>query len=164
MGLVTTGLLIDENDDHEDNTARSQIRITLDPGIYIVEATTYNRGETGSFTVTVGEPDSPTPTEANCVEAVAVGDTITEQWAPGCESDEQSGSYARFYNFTLALSTEVIITLESDDTDTYLYLLSGSGTSGAVLHENDNHEGRHLQVADTGDPSSRHLHHRGHHL
>ena len=150
-GLVTTGLLIDENDDHEDNTARSQIRITLDPGIYIVEATTYNRGETGSFTVmvgepdsptpTVGEPDSPTPTEANCVDTVTVGDTITGQWTPGCESDEQSGSYARFYNFTLALSTEVIITLESDDTDTYLYLLSGSGTSGTVLHENDNHEG-----------------------
>ena len=44
--------------------------------------------------------------------------------------------YAHFYSFTLGVDAEVTINLTSS-TDTYLYLLSGHGTSGTVLHSDD---------------------------
>ena len=48
-----SGAALHENDDHEGSLSRSQIRETLAAGSYTIEATTYEAGETGSFTLTV---------------------------------------------------------------------------------------------------------------
>ena len=62
-------------------------------------------------------------------------------WTEGCESMVVGRGYVNYYGFTLAQESNVIITLESQDADTYLYLRQGETRSGAFLHENDDHQG-----------------------
>ena len=51
----------------------------------------------------------------------------------------RSGSYARFYSFTLSQQGDVQIDLVSDE-DTYLYLLRGADANGSVVADNDDVE------------------------
>ena len=73
--------------------------------------------------------DAPDPTPGpmvdNCVEIMTTA-VISGAWSTNCAS----GSYARFYSFTLTEPSEVIIDLESGGTDTYFYLLRGAGRTG----------------------------------
>ena len=60
--LDDEGDIIDENDDYDDSvfdlrSKSSGIRIPLDPGNYIVEATTYAGTATGDFTLTIIRPE-----------------------------------------------------------------------------------------------------------
>ena len=48
-----SGTALHENDDYEGSLSRSQIRETLATVSFTIEATTYEAGETGSFTLTV---------------------------------------------------------------------------------------------------------------
>ena len=75
-----------------------------------------------------------------CVDTIAGDGAIDGSWASDCASENRSGSYARYYKFTLTEQSEVAITLESD-VDTYLYLLEGAGRDGAIVdnYENDDH-------------------------
>ncbi len=68
---------------------------------------------------------------AECqVETVPAGGVVIGAWSGDCLSFNRPGSYARFYVFTLDTNSEVFITLESGDTDTYLYMQKGAGTTG----------------------------------
>ena len=62
-------------------------------------------------------------------------------WDDDCESakptEDGDSRYARFYTFRLNGPADVTITLSSDDQDAYLYLMEGTGKSGAILEEND---------------------------
>ena len=144
-GDATSGSTLADNDDVDPDggNTNSEIVRTLDAGTYTIEATTSNEGETGRFTLTLSEPETATtpPLAGNCVQTVSASETVTDQWASGCASETRSGRYARFYTFALDQESEVAITLESSDADTYLYLRSGSETTGSVLYVNDNHEG-----------------------
>ena len=70
---------------------------------------------------------------------MTVNATVGGVWASDCESDERSGSYARFYTFPLDQKGEVTITLRALDVDTYLYLRAGNSTSGPILYSNDDY-------------------------
>ncbi len=85
-------------------------------------------------------PTEPEPSE-NCIQTVTSDETLDGQWGSGCDSEARSGSHARYYSFTLDVSSEVTVTLESSAVDTRLYLRSGDATSGTARHENDDHEG-----------------------
>ena len=50
----------------------------------------------------------------SCVAALSGDQVITGQWVEECTSENNDGSYARYYSFTLAEESEVTITLESD--------------------------------------------------
>ena len=122
----------------------SRLSESLAAGAYTIEATTYNAGETGSFTLTVSglggattpDPDPDPGTEA-CEEAINPdGDTVTGTWASDCQSQAKSGHYARYYTFTLAQQSDVTIDLVSE-TDPYLYLWRGDARSGTPVAEND---------------------------
>lgn len=65
--------------------------------------------------------------------------TATGRWDGDCQSENRTGSYARFYTFTLTEAVdEITITLSSSDNiDTYLYLLRGKGISGTVITQQD---------------------------
>ena len=65
--------------------------------------------------------------------------TASGRWDGDCQSENRTGSYARFYTFTLTEAVEEItITLSSSDNiDTYLYLLRGKGISGTVITQQD---------------------------
>ena len=116
------------------------------PPVPPTPAPTPTPGPTTGPPATVG----PTPPGADsCVETLSANGSVTGEWAAGCQSEteaqDDSGSYpfARYYSFTLAQESEVTISLESG-TDTYLYLRQGAGRAGAVLDENDDHDGAGL--------------------
>ena len=67
-------------------------------------------------------------------------------WGSDCRSARRTGSYARFYTFTLSRAHNVRIDLTSSH-DTYLYLMSGSRTTGSVLEsDDDDGDGRNSQI------------------
>ena len=73
-----------------------------------------------------------------CVESLTGDGAINDSWADNCDSENKSGSYARYYTFSLTEQSDVIVTLESSE-DTYLFLLDGHGRNGAERAQNDDH-------------------------
>ena len=57
-------------------------------------------------------------------------------WIEECESMNKSGSYARFYIFSLSEETRMKINVSSTGVDPYLFLLNGKGKDGEVIAEN----------------------------
>ena len=151
-GADANGAEVTNNDDVETGNTNSRITRTLAAGTYTIEATTYGEGVTGDFTLsivpagaTAPPPPQPPPADA-CEDTLTAGDaaapsggSISGQWTGDCASTNQAGSYARYYTFTLPTASEVTITLESS-VDTFLYLLEGAGTVGAVVAENNDVE------------------------
>ena len=62
--------------------------------------------------------------------------TRTGSWSSSCSSANRSGRYARFYSFSVSGTSDVQIDLSSS-VDTYLFLLSGAGTSGSIEDRDD---------------------------
>ena len=151
-GGAKSGDYLYENDDVDPGLdTDSRIEATLGAGTYTIEATTYDAGETGSFTLTVsGLGDAAMPGDDPCLDSLSGDGSVSGTWSSGCESMAREGSYARYYSFTLGESSDVTIDLESD-ADTYLYLRAGDAKSGDYLHENDDVESGNLnsQIAAT---------------
>ena len=142
-----------EEDDDAGGDRNSQAMETLDAGAYTIEATTYSAGEAGSFTLTITGLEATN----DCEETLTVDGTVSGRWAVGCDSEERTGSHARYYTFALPGTSEVTITLEADDADSYLYLRDGNAQSGDSLndHEDDDDAGggsnsRILEPLDEG--------------
>ena len=141
---------------------------SLNAGAYTIEATTYDSGETGTFTLTASglaaaveptptpdptpqptpapTPDpAPTPTPDSCENTLPSNGEVNGSWTPAsscvskkrADDDDEDGAYAEYYTFTLTQQSEVTITLESTEVDTYLYLLSGAGKDGDQEDFND---------------------------
>ena len=114
-------------------------RTVLEAGTYTVEATTFNPGAIGTFDLRI--TSRPAPMDP-CTDTLIASDSsvdtapIVGEWTSDCSSEHRSGSYARYYTFTLASPSEMTITLESGF-DTFLYLLEGAGTSGTVIASNN---------------------------
>ena len=157
-GPVAGGVLF--NDDVENGNTNSRIAATLSAGTYTVEASTYSAGRTGSFDLSIAlSGDTTTPPPDSCVEDLG---TLTEtreltgSWASGCDSQTRAGSHARYYTFTLAQEIGVTIDLALGligNADTYLYLRRGEARSGAILYENDDHQGSQtISQIETAEP------------
>ena len=154
-GITTDGETLADNDDIDtaNRDLNSRIVETLAAGDYTIEATTYNAGRTGTFTLALNstpvsdtdppDPD-PTPNLPACVESLPDNMTVNGTWITDCTSNisapHGSGDrYARFYTFTLSEAATVTVTLESSE-DTYLYLREGSERDGTeLLCENDDY-------------------------
>ncbi len=80
-------------------------------------------------------PPAPAPTSCG-VEALALNQSVSGSWTSGCQATHRAGRYARYYAFDLPSGGSVRVTLRSS-VDTYLLLLRGRGTGGAVMAEND---------------------------
>ncbi len=76
--------------------------------------------------------------------------SVDGEWTASCESQTRTGSYARFYTFTLASQSKVTINLKSS-VDTYLYLRSGKDKhSGDALQYDDDSGGDYnSQIVET---------------
>ena len=77
---------------------------------------------------------------AFCVKALTDDGPVTGTWAAGCESSVRQRGHAQYYTFKLDEDSEVTITLESEDADTYLYLREGNARSRDVIADNDDIE------------------------
>ncbi len=137
-GSATSGTAQHSNDDIESGNRNSRIVETLSAGTWTIEATTYSEGTTGAFTLSVsgGSGGGTTATGCNAATLTLPSNGISGSWADDCESEVSGRGYARYYTFTLSENAEVNIDLTSS-VDTYLYLRSGSATSGTALHQND---------------------------
>ena len=149
-GDAQSGMVLHEDDDVEVGVdTDSRIVASLPAGSYTIEATTFNPGEAGSFTLTISgldestttEPTTPEPGETDtCGESISGDGATSGEWSSsGCQSEVTDRGYARYYGMTVEQETEVTIDLESS-LDTFLYLRSGDAQSGMVLHEDDDVE------------------------
>lgn len=101
-----------------------------------------------------GDSSGSGPRQSSCTVTSlgSVSGTVTRSgsWASDCDSVNRSGKYARFYSFSVSEPSDVQIDLESTDSpavDTYMYLLSGAGTSGSVVEsDDDGGSGRNSQI------------------
>ncbi|WP_153306447.1 DVUA0089 family protein [Desulfogranum japonicum] len=81
--------------------------------------------------------NADTPSTGNsCLSTIAVGDSESDSWNATCFSTHRSGSYAKYFTFSVSSSTSVQIDLTSS-IDTYLYLLNGEGKTGSVIESDD---------------------------
>ena len=170
-GITTDGDTVADNDDIDtaNRDLNSRIVETLAAGDYTIEATTYNAGRTGTFTLALNstpvsdtdppDPD-PTPTLPACVESLPDNMTVNGTWITDCTSNisapHGSGDrYARFYTFTLDAESDVTIDLSSDE-DTFLYLRNGITTDGDTVAENDDRatDDYDSQIISTLQPNS----------
>ena len=86
-------------------------------------------------------PTEPGPGPSDdCIQTLSSDGMFDGQWSSGCDSEERSGSHARYYRFTLDASSEVTVALESGAANSYLYLRQGDAISGTALYENDDVE------------------------
>ena len=92
----------------------------------------------------------PTPSADPCVETVSGDGTITGSWSIDCASEGRSGSFARYYTFSITQSADVTITAESS-VDIYLFLREGAGRDGSVVDENNDHDTSEFSLASTTD-------------
>ena len=149
-GSATSGTAQHSNDDIVSGNTNSQIVATLAAGTWTIEATTYSPNITVSFSLSVSGGGDTTTTGCNAATLTPPASRVSGTWADDCESEVSGRGYARYYSFTLSESAEVIIDLESE-VDTYLYLRSGSATSGTAQHSNDDIESgnRNSRITET---------------
>ena len=137
-GSGTTASRLASDDDGGDGN-NSRIKSSLAAGTYTIEATTYASSRTGSFSLSVAVTEP-------CINQLGTltGSVVKSgSWARGCDSDNRSGRYARYYTFNVPAQSEVEIDLASLGTpvmDTHLYLLSGAGKTGSIV-ESDSNDG-----------------------
>ena len=126
----------------QDTTYEVQVRASNDSSGY-GEWSQSGTGTPGYVPPPVIGGGGPAGTDNECVDelgALAGAATRNGTWASDCESSVSGRGYARYYSFSLAQGRAVTIDLTSS-VDTYLYLRQEDETSGAALHENDNHQG-----------------------
>ena len=145
-GSGKNGTVLADNDDISGSNRNSRIERELSAGDYTVEATTYNSGNTGNFTLTIQA--SPTPPDPCTTSLGTISGTVTRSgsWSSACESTHRTGRYARFYTLSVSGTADARIDLTSSE-DTYLFLLSGSGKNSPELtHDDDGGEGRNSRI------------------
>ena len=117
------------------------------PGI---EIPTPTMTPTGQPTATPTATATPT-VAAHCIRKMGLG-WLTGTWREGCESGktppnaEAGTRYARYYTFTLDVTSDVTVMVTSDDVaNPYTYLLRGVGNHGAVVSEHASRVSQRLQ-------------------
>lgn len=136
-----------ENDDVEGKPRHSVIETDItEPGTYTVAVTSYQRGETGAYELTLGTGQggaAPTVTagvanrSSGDVEAITVGETREGRLA----NDDRrldSGEYRDLYTFDGQAGEAVVIELASSEFDPYLALIPPEGEQ----IDNDDADGR----------------------
>ena len=150
-GEAESGTVLYEDDDTDGTDSR--IRTTLQPGRYIVEATTYDIGATGDFRISVETDALDGRPPITCVEPiprVLSGQTFgltyySEGLCRSMNRPDDGDYYADYFRVPLKFPARVTVALESDE-DGYLFLLDGEGVTGEVLHENDDTVGTNPQI------------------
>ena len=123
--LDANGVVVAADDD-SGGGSNSRIRRGFAAGTYRIEASSYNTGSTGAFTLVV-QVVSVTVTQ------IAVGQTVngtlsaTSGRSAGC-----AGCYADLYQFTVSSAQQLIISLNSTAFDAYLRVLDAGGATVAT--------------------------------
>ena len=98
-------------------------------------------GEAGSGSGDEGGAD-------NEISSIDAGNEISGEWEGGCPSVSRGGRMAKYYIFTLPITTAVEIALDSH-LDTYLVLRSGGLSGDVVARDDDSGPGNNSLIAQT---------------
>lgn len=131
-GSRTTSSVLSLDDDGGGNN-NARISRSLAAGTYTIEATTYSSGRTGNFTLRIQATSSAGP----CLTAANLNASTAGSWSSSCLSTHRSGSYSRYFTFSIAQAGRFQADLSSSTVDSYLYLMTGSGTTGTVIAQDD---------------------------
>lgn len=135
----TTGQSI-QRDDNGAGGKDARIAVTLDPGTYIIYATSAAARELGAYTLTVGTRLDP----CGVNRTVAVGSTITDTLTTtACRLAD--GSYIKRFGFTVTASTPVRIDLTSTQFDTYIFVQQ-AGSAAKLAEDDDSGPGTNSEV------------------
>lgn len=145
---VRSGEPMESNEGESDyNYRRASVQRSLNAGTYTIEATTYNTGETGSFTLSlsVARDTTPPPVAGDCgiADVATDGSSVTGSWGNDCQSEVTADRNARYYTFTLDQDAEVTIELTADADEPVLHLRDGDSKTGTEIakHEGFQDEG-----------------------
>ena len=137
------GEVIDSNDD--DGTGTNSIATVTLPatGGYIVEATSWGADAQGSYTLSLTPETIPTPLVCSMID---LGQTVGgELDSNDGRSQNRPGAQADCYTFRSSSEDRIAVSLNSDEFDTYLYLLD---TEGNVLgFDDDSGRGTHSRIS-----------------
>ena len=105
-GTGTDGDVKAKNDDVVSGSdTNSRITITLEAGSYTAEATTYNAGDTGDFslTITPSIEAETAPADSWVTDLGTLTQSVSQDgtWDSACDSTNRTSRYAQFYSFTL---------------------------------------------------------------
>ncbi|MCP4147039.1 MAG: hypothetical protein GY757_04740, partial [bacterium] len=117
--LDSNGNIIGRHDGGYGTISKMAYTLTK-PGTYTIEATTKYPQQTGDYTLGLTCYDA-----VNCTASITCGETLGGSWDEGCYSRIKNGSYAKFYEFTVAEATGVEIELAGSVTP-YLLLLDSN--------------------------------------
>ncbi|MEM9415436.1 MAG: pre-peptidase C-terminal domain-containing protein [Planctomycetota bacterium] len=118
----------EENDDHGDTlTSRIESNI-FQPGEYRVGVTSYEGGETGSYTLSAS-------TAPGYLATPVAGSGVIEGEFDGSEASLNGNGYVDAYAFEAEVGNTVILTLESDEVDTVLKIKG----PGQLVEMNDDY-------------------------
>jgi hypothetical protein len=131
--LDTDGEVLDFDDDGGSGTDSRIGGFNLVAStLYTIEATAFDEGETGSFTLSLTQVSLTPSTDCSLI---VIGDLVQATLDVGDgESRNQSDSYADCYTFSGSAGDQVDISMSSDDFDTVVYL---SNEEGEVLADDD---------------------------
>ena len=129
---ANTGQLIDYNDD-SNGSANSQLSFTVASGInYLVRATSYDAGVTGSYTISTVDAPPPPP-----IPNIGINQTLSGSLSHLDVDDSiRSGHYADDYRLNgVSAGQRVQVSLNSSDFDAYLELINAD--TGDRIDYND---------------------------
>ena len=112
-----------------------------DVGMYLQATAMYNDGHDDDKSAMMVADNPVIAASADmCIELLGMltaRQTRMGTWASDCMSEARSGSYARYYTFTLDSPTQVEMNLTSS-VDAYLALRQGEGRDRMMVASNDN--------------------------
>jgi len=145
--LDADGFTLTSNDDEDDNSTNSRIARILPPGTYFIEATTYEPGEIGAYTLSLLELVPPVVTPINIGQTLNGNLNTSSGRSSGC-----GGCFTDLYEFTIANSENLRITMASTEFDTYLRVLDAGGNT--VFTDDDGGGGTDSQIAQLFSPGT----------
>jgi hypothetical protein len=142
-----------ENDDAGDDLGHSRLETDLtEAGVYEVIVTSYEPGETGSYSLVIDQVDvsDGRPQENRDVTALTVGRGTGGRLEPG-DLELENGEYQDLFVFDGEAGQSVRVQLASPEFDTYVMLITPAGD----VIDNDDYEGStELSVVELTLPDS----------
>ena len=131
-------------------TSESYTPVEADVDMYLVAMAMYDDGHgTGKEAMMVTVNAVIAASDDACLEPLGMlPRTVSGAWASDCESEAKTGSYARYYTFTLSAAEAGYVEMNlTSGADPYLVLRAGEGRTGRLVTSNDNVGSRNFNSA-----------------
>ena len=137
--LDSNGTIVASDDDSAGNL-NSRVIHTFAAGTYRIEVSTFDAGESGPYSLTVGTAAPSVVAAINIGQTVNANLTASTGRSVGC-----GGCYADLYEFSVSSAQMLLLTMTSTEFDTYLRVLGSDGV--VVVFDDDSAGGTNSRIA-----------------